>query len=61
MTIDECVESWINGNLTHVVEYVLGLDSPVQIAYYSAGIVVKLQALNEDEPQIFLNLFAARM
>jgi len=60
MTVDECVESWINGNLTHVVDYVVGLENPAVVAYYSGSIVWALRD-RIDDSLTFLGLLTDRM
>ena len=42
MTVNECVDSWDNGNRKHVVEYVLALSTKVEVAFHVAGIVYLL-------------------
>ena len=59
MTVDECVDSWINGNQTHVVDYVVS-QSPASAAYYSGAIVWALRDRIDDSLS-FLGLVADRM
>lgn len=59
MTVDECVESYINGNITEVVDYVVG-QSPASAAYYSGAIVWALRD-RIDESLSFLGMIADRM
>lgn len=59
MTVQECVESYINGNLTDVVDYVVGLDT-ASAAYYSGAIVWALRDRIDDSLS-FLGLIADRM
>ena len=42
MTIDECVDSWTNGNLSTVVDHVISRNSPAEVAYYAAAVACKL-------------------
>ena len=42
MTIQECVDSWFNGNLSTVIDYIVGLPSNAQSAYYATIISKEL-------------------
>ncbi len=38
MTVQECVDSWENGNRKYVVDYVLSLSTKATVAFHVAGI-----------------------
>ena len=59
MTVDECVESWTNGNISYVVDYVVS-QTPASAAYYSGAIVWALRDQHDDSHS-FLSLLADRM
>jgi len=62
MTIAECVESWINGNLSTVINDVINRSTPAEVAYYSAEIALALSYnYNDVQSQTFLHLLAARI
>lgn len=60
MTIDECIDSWINGNLSDVIDYVISRTSPAEVAYYAASIASKLTG-DEVLPITFLDMLSSRI
>ncbi len=64
MNIEQLVQCWINGNRKDVIDYVLGLDNPAQVAYYTAGIVWEFEAMNTTSlgnTLTFQNMLTSRM
>lgn len=61
MTIDDCIDSWINGNLSTVVDHVISRPTSAEVAYYAAAISSRLKGLNESEPHTFLNMLSNRI
>lgn len=62
MTIDECVDSWTNGNRSTVVDHVISRNSPAEVAYYAAAIACKLEIdLSDLDPHAFLNMISTRI
>ncbi len=59
MTIKECVDSWINGNRSTVVDYIIGLPTNAQSAYYATAISKELYG--QDDWHDFLNMIANRI
>ncbi len=58
MTVQECVDSWENGNRKHVVEYVLALPTKADVAFHVAGICY---LLNDLDAYAFQCMIASRM
>ncbi len=65
MTISQLVQCWINGNLTTVIDHVLGLDNPAQIAYYAGSIILEFESQATDaaagDSHAFLVMLTNRM
>ncbi len=58
MTVQECYDSWINGNRSTVVDHIINLPTKAEVAYYAAGIVYLLEV---DDAYAFQCMIAARM
>ncbi len=61
MTIDECDETWINGNLSTVIGHVISRSTHAEVAYYAAAIACQLKEQGALDSDTFLHLIAARM
>ena len=59
MTIDQCIESWINGNLSTVVDHVISRPTAAEVAYYAGSIASRLK--DRGEPLTFLNMLSSRI
>lgn len=46
MDVQECVDSWENGNRKYVVDYVLALPTKVEVAFHAVGIAYLLDDCN---------------
>ncbi|KKM81372.1 hypothetical protein LCGC14_1330530 [marine sediment metagenome] len=58
MTVQECVDSWENGNRKYVVDYVLTLPTKTEVAFYAGGIAYLLE---DDDVYSFQCMIASRM
>lgn len=58
MNVQECVDSWENGNRKDVVDYVLALPTKAEVAFHVAGICY---LLTFDEMFSFQCMIANRM
>jgi len=58
MTVQECVDSWENGNRKYVVDYVLSLSTKAKVAFHVVGIAYLLEA---DDVYSFQCMIARRM
>lgn len=58
MIVQECVDSWENGNRKYVVDYVLAQSTKVKVAFYVAGICY---LLDSDEVYSFQCMIASRL
>lgn len=63
MNIKQLVQCWINGNHTDVIDYILELDNPAQVAYYTAGVIWEFENARgvSDDTFTFQNFLANRM
>ena len=59
MTVKECVESWVNGNRTTVVDYIINLPTKAMSAYYAT--VISKELYGSDDWHDFLNMLSNRM
>ncbi len=59
MTVQECVDSWINGNLSTVIDYIINLPTNAEVAYYATAVGKELYGSNDWHT--FLNMLSARM
>lgn len=58
MNVQECVDSWENGNRKYVVDYVLALPTKAKVAFHVVGIAYLLK---DDDVYAFQCMIAARM
>ena len=61
MTIDQCIESWINGNLSTVIDHVISRPTAAEVAYYAANIARELTGKDNREPVTFLTMLSNRI
>ena len=59
MSVQECIESWFNGNLSTVIDYIVDLPSSAEAAYYAT--IVSKELCGREDWHTFHVLLAGRM
>ena len=59
MTIQECLESWNNGNRSTVIDFVVGLPSNAETAFYAT--VISKELYGRDDWHTFLTMLSNRV